>query len=69
MRVAEVMTEGVQTVSPTLPAVEAWELMRRKRIHHLVVVAGSEVMGIFSDRDAGGRSASASVRSPPCPIS
>ena len=61
MRVAEVMTHGVQTVPPTMPAVDAWELMRRKRIHHLVVTSGSDVVGILSDRDAGGRSG-ASIR-------
>ena len=61
MRVADVMTKGVQTVAPSLPAIEAWELMRRKGIHHLVVAADSKVMGVLSDRDAGGRSG-ASVR-------
>lgn len=61
MRVAEVMTRDVQTVSPGTPAAEAWELMRRKGIHHLVVMSGSEVMGVLSDRDAGGRRG-ASVR-------
>ena len=55
MRVAEVMTEGAETVPPTMPAADAWELMRRKRIHHLVVTAGSAVLGVLSDRDAGGR--------------
>ena len=55
MRVFEVMTEGVQTVPPTMPAADAWELMRRKRIHHLVVTGGSEVVGILSDRDTGSR--------------
>ena len=59
MRVAEVMTEGVQTVPPTMPAVDAWELMRRKRIRHLVVTTGSSVVGVLSDRDAGGRSGGA----------
>lgn len=61
MRVAEIMTEHVETVPPTLPAIEAWDLMRRKRIHHLVVTAGGRVQGILSDRDAGGRSG-ASIR-------
>ena len=54
MRVFEVMTEGVQTVPATMPAPEAWELMRRKRIHHLVVTEGKDVLGVLSDRDAGG---------------
>jgi acetoin utilization protein AcuB len=55
MRVAEVMTEGAQTVPPTMPAVDAWELMKRKGIHHLVVTEGKEVVGVLSNRDAGGR--------------
>jgi CBS domain-containing protein len=29
--------------------------MRRKRIHHLVVMAGPTIVGILSDRDVGGR--------------
>ena len=53
MRVSEIMTEGVQTVPPTMPAADAWELMRRKRIHHLVVTRNSDVVGILSDRDTG----------------
>jgi acetoin utilization protein AcuB len=55
MRVAEIMTREVQTVPPEMSAAEAWDLMRRRQIHHLVVTAGSEVMGVLSDRDAGGR--------------
>ena len=55
MRVAEVMTRNVQTVTPDTAAVDAWELMRRRGIHHLVVVTDSRVMGVLSDRDAGGR--------------
>jgi acetoin utilization protein AcuB len=53
MRVFEIMTAGVQTVLPTMTAAEAWEVMRRKRIHHLVVTRNSDVVGILSDRDAG----------------
>jgi acetoin utilization protein AcuB len=55
MRVAELMTKGVQTITPDSAAADAWELMRRKGIRHLVVVADSKVAGILSDRDAGGR--------------
>jgi CBS domain-containing protein len=62
MRVAEVMTKEVETVPPRMPAAEAWELMRRKRIHHLVVTAGPTIVGVLSDRDAGGRNG-ASLRS------
>jgi CBS domain-containing protein len=53
MRVFEIMTEGVQTVEPSMPAADAWELMRRKRIHHLVVTRNSDIAGILSDRDTG----------------
>ena len=55
MRVADVMASDVQTVSPDSAAADAWSLMRRKGIHHLVVVSGTRVAGVLSDRDAGGR--------------
>jgi len=54
MRVQDVMTEDVQTVSPGTAAEDAWALMRLKGIHHLVVTRGSTPVGVFSDRDAGG---------------
>ena len=53
MRIFEVMTEGVQVVPPTLPAQDAWELMRRKRIHHLLVMDGADIVGVLSARDVG----------------
>ena len=56
MRVAEVMTTDVKTVSPRTAAVDAWELMRRQGIHHLVVTEGARVVGVLSNRDTGGRS-------------
>ena len=55
MRLFEVMTESVQTVPPTMPASDAWQLMRRQRIHHLVVTKGTEIVGILSERDTGSR--------------
>jgi acetoin utilization protein AcuB len=61
MRVEEVMTRDVLTVASTTPAADAWDLMRARRIHHLVVMDGSTVAGVLSDRDTGGRSG-ASVR-------
>ena len=55
MRVQDVMTEDVQTMSPDDSVEDAWELMRRQGFHHVVVTSGSSaVMGILSDRDAGG---------------
>jgi signal-transduction protein with cAMP-binding, CBS, and nucleotidyltransferase domain len=55
MRVQDVMTANVATISSAEPAESAWNLMRLKAIHHLVVTEGSQVVGIFSARDAGGR--------------
>ena len=56
MRVHEIMTRRVQTVPHTENAEAAWNLMRWKRIHHLVVTGdGGEVVGVVSARDLGGR--------------
>jgi CBS domain-containing protein len=62
MRVQDVMTEDVQTISPTNAAEDAWELMRRGGFHHVVVTRGSQVAGILSDRDAGGRQGASTRR-------
>lgn len=56
MRVAEVMTKNVETVASRASAADAWEKMRRSNIHHLVVTDNARVIGVLSDRDAGGRS-------------
>lgn len=61
MRVQDVMTHRVHTVSASTTAEDAWALMRLKRIHHLVVTDGREIAGVVSDHDLGGRSG-ASVR-------
>jgi acetoin utilization protein AcuB len=61
MRVQDIMTEAVERMRPGATADEAWELMRAKRIHHLVVTEGGRLIGLLSDRDAGGRRG-ASVR-------
>jgi CBS domain-containing protein len=55
MRVQDVMTEGIKTIAPTAAAEDAWNMMRFNRIHHLVVTKGRRVVGVLSDRDAGGR--------------
>lgn len=54
MRVYEVMSKAVETVKPSVHASEANRRMRQKKIHHLVVIEGSELQGIVSDRDLGG---------------
>jgi acetoin utilization protein AcuB len=55
MRVQDVMTTGVRTVSQKMAAEDAWQLMREKGIHHLVVTEGRGIVGVLSDRDVGGR--------------
>jgi acetoin utilization protein AcuB len=55
VRIAEIMTRQVRAVAPELPADEAWELMRQNRIRHLVVLSNGYVVGVLSERDAGGK--------------
>jgi acetoin utilization protein AcuB len=45
------MTREVIVVPPELPLAEAWEIMKRKHIHHLPVVRSGRLLGILSDRD------------------
>ena len=51
MTVSEVMSAGVQTVSPGMPAANARERMKAKRIHHLLVQEGTALVGVLSARD------------------
>lgn len=61
MRVQDVMSSKVQTIGPDRPADVAWTMMKTQGIHHLVVVDGSRIAGVISDRDLGGRGG-ASIR-------
>ena len=54
MRVYEVMSKAVETVTPQVAASEAKTRMRHRRIHHLVVTRGGELQGVVSERDLGG---------------
>lgn len=51
MIVSEVMTADVQCVPPAMFTSDARELMQSKRIHHLVVKRGSDLLGVVSARD------------------
>lgn len=51
MRVGDVMTRKVETISVEEPAQAALERMRSRRIRHLVVTRGSQLLGVLSDRD------------------
>lgn len=54
MRLMEIMTTDVQTVSPSEDAEKAFQRMRNQRIRHLVVMDGRKVVGVLSERDMGG---------------
>ncbi len=51
MLVADAMTEGPVTVSPRATVAAAMSAMRRGRFRHLPVVAGTELVGVVSERD------------------
>jgi CBS domain-containing protein len=51
MRVKDVMTRRVETVSAADSAADARKRMRVRRIRHLVVVDGHELAGVVSSRD------------------
>ena len=55
MRLREIMSRNVETVGYDLPAQAAWQRMTQRRIHHLVVVRGRELVGVVSARDLGGK--------------
>ena len=54
MRVKEIMSKGVKTVTSTSNAETAWEIMQGAGIHHLVVKDGTRIAGLLSSEDAGG---------------
>jgi len=51
MRVRDLMTSKPITVDPETPMLDARQRMAEARIRHLVVVEGSRVAGIVTDRD------------------
>jgi acetoin utilization protein AcuB len=54
MRVQDIMTRRVETVSAGESAGSALQRMRSNQVHHLVVTQGREVLGVVSARDLGG---------------
>lgn len=54
IRLQDIMSTDVKTVSPGVDAERAWNLMQQHDIHHLVVVDGRDVVGVISARDLGG---------------
>lgn len=54
MRVQDVMNTHVATINKNNSAEEAWNLMKLRDIHHLVVIEGQTMTGVISQRDLGG---------------
>lgn len=55
MRVTEIMQTKVRTIESATAADAAWELMRLRGIHHLVVTDEGRVAGVLSQSDLGGK--------------
>ena len=55
MKVRDIMHAIVETVDQEERAEAAYNVMRVKRIHHLIVTAGPEIVGVLSERDLGGK--------------
>ena len=51
MTLDNVMSDAVVTVLSSTPIIRARELMRKHRIHHLVVTGGANLVGIVSASD------------------
>jgi CBS domain-containing protein len=47
------MSSSIKSVTPLVSAEAAWELMKGESIHHLVVMDGRRIAGVFSSGDAG----------------
>jgi acetoin utilization protein AcuB len=54
MLVRDLMTAPVLKVAPGQTASDALALMRDENVRHAVVVLGSAIVGVVSDRDLGG---------------
>jgi len=55
MRLQDIMSTNVKTITPSVTVATARNLMRVDGIHHLLVVDDRRVVGVVSDRDLGGR--------------
>ena len=55
MRVDEIMTRDVISLSPTHTVSDAYEHFKKGEIHHLLVVDGGSVVGVLSIRDVSGK--------------
>lgn len=61
MRVDEIMTRSVVTLSPSHTVADAYEQFKHRSIHHLLVVDRGSVVGVVSVRDVSGKRDDAAV--------
>jgi CBS domain-containing protein len=61
MRASDIMTQKVETVSPTDSIATASAKLKAIKTHHLVVMEGSRVVGVLSSRDISRGNAGATV--------
>lgn len=55
MRIQDVMTTEIISISGDAVVNDAREVLRRNRIHHLIVLDGKKIIGVISDRDLADR--------------
>ena len=55
LKVRDIMHARVETVDQDERPRPPTTVMRVKRIHHLIVTAGPEIVGVLSERDLGGK--------------
>jgi len=51
MKVRDIMTRSIISVSPTQPLSEAADLMLEKKIHRLLVIEDNKLVGVISATD------------------
>ena len=54
MKLCDIMNRDVLTTTPSTSAEAAWDEMRARNFHHLVVMTDSAVVGVISEHDLGG---------------
>lgn len=61
MRIQDVMSSPVETITARATIAEARSAMKRKRIRHLVVIEKGQPLGVISSRDLAGEPSAVAV--------
>jgi CBS domain-containing protein len=62
MRLRDIMSEAVETISPQASIEDARDLMRRQEVRHLVVAEAGAIVGVLSRHDVRRAEGTAAVR-------